>query len=78
MCHLGMLFMAARFVASLAIVGFGLYGLGVDNPIMDLMSSCGQWIFGVLVASGCLNLGNMIWCDVMKKGDCCKTKCGKK
>lgn len=69
-------FRAAKLVTSLASIGFGLYGLGIDNPIMACMSDCGQWWFTALVVCGSLNIAAMLWWGLLKKGEgCCESKC---
>ncbi len=66
--------LVAKTVSSLAAIGFGLYGLGIENPIMNSMSCCGDWIFGALVITGAVNIGSLVWFNVLKKGECCSSK----
>ena len=77
MCMVKIAFMTSKAIASLAVIGFGLYGLGIDNPIMNMMSGCGDWWFMALVVAGVMNLAAMLWWGILRKKDCCKEQCGK-
>ncbi len=66
--------LSAKCVSSVAVIGFGLYGLGFENPIMNSMSCCGDWIFGALVLSGFVNIASVVWVNVLKKGECFSSK----
>ncbi len=76
MCIVKTVFIASKLVTSLAVLGLGLAGLGIDNPIIGFMNNAGEWLPATLVICGGLNIAAMIWWGMLKKADCCKEKCG--
>lgn len=77
-CMIRWILLVTKLITSLTAIGFGLFGLGIDNPIMRVISACGQWWFIVLIVSGAINLLAVLWWSFVEKGSCCENQCGKK